>query len=71
VRVSWYAGRVLVARGRSSFAKAGTRTIDVRLDAAGRLRLATRRAARLTAAVVFTAADRSPVSAKAAFTLRR
>jgi hypothetical protein len=71
VRISWYAGGVLVGRGRASFASAGARTIDVRLDAAGRSRLAARRAAALTAAVVFTTPGRSPVSATAAFTLTR
>jgi hypothetical protein len=71
VRVSWYAGHVLVARGRSSFAKAGKRTIDVRLGVAGRRRLSSRRPAALTAAVVFTRPGRPPIGAKTAFTLRR
>ncbi len=62
---------VLVAAGRRAFAKAGTRTITLRLTRAGSRLLAGRRRIALTARGSFTPLHERAVTARARFTLRR
>jgi hypothetical protein len=65
-KVGWYRHRVLIARGRHTFAGAGRATIAVKLTHAGRRQLRHARRLRLTARGAFAS-----VSAARGFTLQR
>ncbi len=81
VSVQWYdaaagaklakkAKPVLVASGQMTFSAAGTKTLSIRLTAAGRKLFKHAKSLRLTAKGIFTATGQAPVDRTARFALR-